>query len=282
MPKMSVLDLKAMLASEKANALAAISAARLAEERADAMDYYLGHMNKDMPAQDGRSRAVSTDVADTIEGLMPHLMDIFAGSDEVVRFEPVGPEDEAAAAQETDYVNHVFMQQNPGFLILYSFIKDALLSKVGVVKVWWETKEEQQRETYLDQPDDAFALLAADPEIEIVAHSARPDPAFAHLLLPDEARSAEDPASLVPAEEPGAPVPADEPGLQALAPGTVPAFAGGADAPAGAGAPPIPMLHDVTVLTVRRSECARVEGVPPEEFGISRNARSLRDCGYCF
>ena len=59
MPRMSTLDLKAMLASEKADALAAISAARLAEERADAMDYYLGHMDKDMPAQDGRSRAVS-------------------------------------------------------------------------------------------------------------------------------------------------------------------------------------------------------------------------------
>jgi hypothetical protein len=127
MSKMSVSDLKAMLASEKTNALAAISAARLAEDRADAMDYYLGDMRKDMPAQDGRSRAVSTDVADTIEGLMPSLMDIFAGSDEVVRFEPVGPEDEAAAQQETDYVNHVFMQQNPGFMILYSFIKDALL-----------------------------------------------------------------------------------------------------------------------------------------------------------
>jgi hypothetical protein len=132
MSKMSVLDLKAMLASEKANALAAISAARLMEERADAMDYYLGDMRKDMPVQDGRSRAVSTDVADTIEGLMPSLMDIFAGSDEVVRFEPVGPEDEAAAQQETDYVNHVFMQQNPGFMILYSFIKDALLSSPGL------------------------------------------------------------------------------------------------------------------------------------------------------
>ena len=141
--RMSLSSLKAMLASEKANALAAISAARLMDERADAMDYYLGDMAKDMPAQDGRSRAVSTDVADTIEGLMPSLMDIFAGSDEVVRFEPVGPEDVAAAEQETDYVNHVFMQHNPGFLILYSFIKDALLSKVGIVKVWWEEREEE-------------------------------------------------------------------------------------------------------------------------------------------
>src|SRR5450631_3794965 len=105
MSKMSTRDVQVMLASEKAGALAAISSAELAQDRADAMDYYLGDMSKDMPAQDGRSRAVSTDVADTVEGLMPQLMDIFAGSDEVVRFEPVGPEDEAAAQQETDYVN---------------------------------------------------------------------------------------------------------------------------------------------------------------------------------
>jgi len=177
MSKMSTSDLKAMLAAEKTDALAAISAARLAEERADAMDYYLGDMNKDMPAQDGRSRAVSTDVADTIEGLMPSLMDIFAGSDEVVRFEPVGPEDEAAAQQETDYVNHVFMQQNPGFMVLYSFIKDALLSKVGIVKVWWEEREEESRETYYDLTDDQFTLLAqavaeSDGTMRIVAHTA--------------------------------------------------------------------------------------------------------------
>jgi len=176
MAKMSTLDLKAMLAAQKADSLAAMSAAELAQERADAMDYYLGDMSKDMPAQDGRSKAVSTDVADTIEGLMPSLMDIFAGSDEVVRFEPVGPEDEEAAQQETDYVNHVFMQQNPGFMVLYSFIKDALLSKVGIVKVWWEETEEEQRETYYDLTEDQFALLAqavaaSDGAMKIIEHS---------------------------------------------------------------------------------------------------------------
>jgi hypothetical protein len=130
-----------MLAAERADALAAVSASKLSHERTDAMDYYLGDMARDMPAPDGRSRAVSTDVADTIEGLMPHLMDIFAGSDQVVRFEPVGPEDEAAAQQETDYVNHVFMQQNPGFMILYSFIKDALLwSRVLSVLCGWASR----------------------------------------------------------------------------------------------------------------------------------------------
>jgi len=174
--KMDNSTLKAMLASERTSALAAMSAARLAEERADAMDYYLGNMRKDMPAQDGRSRAVSTDVSDTIEGLMPTLMDIFAGSDEVVRFEPVGPEDEEAAQQETDYVNHVFMQRNPGFMVLYGFIKDALLSKNGIVKVWWDEREEEQRETYYDLSEDQFALVAqavaeSDGQMEIVEHT---------------------------------------------------------------------------------------------------------------
>ena len=72
--------------------------------------------------------------------------------------------------QETDYVNHVFMQQNPGFMILYSFIKDALLSKVGIVKMWWEEREEEERETYYDLTDDQFALLA-----QAVAESERRD-----------------------------------------------------------------------------------------------------------
>jgi hypothetical protein len=148
-----------MINAEYAGALAAVTAAKLAEDRADAMDYYLGNMSKDMPAQDGRSKTVSMDVQDTVEGLMPSLMDIFAGSDEVVRFEPVGPEDEEAAQQETDYVNHVFMQRNPGFMVLYSFVKDALLSKVGIVKIWWEEREQEQRETYYGLSEDQFALL---------------------------------------------------------------------------------------------------------------------------
>lgn len=177
MAKMDILELKSVLAAEKANALAALVAAQLSQDRATAMEYYLGDMTQDMPTVDGRSSAVSTDVSDVIEGLMPALMDIFAGSDEVVRFEPVGPEDEEAAQQETDYVNHVFMQQNPGFMTLYSFIKDALLSKVGIVKVWWEEREEEQRETYYDLDEAQFAMLTmavqqSNGAMKIVEHTA--------------------------------------------------------------------------------------------------------------
>src|SRR6185312_15266507 len=150
------------------------------QERTRAMDYYLGRMDDDMPVEEGRSQAVSKDVANVVDGMLPQLMDIFAGTDEVVRFEPVGPEDEIAAQQETDYVNHVFMQQNPGFMVLHSFIKDALLSKVGIVKVWWEETEEEQRETYYDLSEEQFAMLSFDVQqsqgqMKIVEHSMSDD-----------------------------------------------------------------------------------------------------------
>jgi hypothetical protein len=176
---MTLADLKPMLMAERADAIATMSNSEISSDRENALDYYMGNMNKDMPSAEGRSKAVSTDVADTIEGLLPNLMDIFAGSDEVVRFEPVGPEDEDAAQQETDYVNHVFMQQNPGFMVLYSFIKDALLSKTGLVKVWWEEREQEERETYYDLSDDEFTILAhevaqSDGAMKIIEHSSRP------------------------------------------------------------------------------------------------------------
>jgi hypothetical protein len=314
MPRKSLTELQALLVAEKMDALAAVRASKLSAERTRATDYYMGDMSADMPAQEGRSRAVSTDVADTIEGLMPSLMEIFAGSDEVVRFEPVGPQDVAAAEQETDYVNHVFMQENPGFLILYSFIKDALLSKVGIVKVWWEEREEQQRETYYDIPDDGYQLLAADPDIEIVEHTEHPDVGDQMSDVAGQPTEAADPTSDIrplTSESYRAPSPPGAPGgvvAQPVAgPGPIPLPRAPQAAPAPAadqmsdvggqmpdGAEPAPdirsltsdirppILHDVTVLTRKTLAQARVQGVPPEEFGISRFARSLADCGYCF
>lgn len=189
--KMEYDELQAIVTAAKSDALAALTSMQLSEDRAKAMNYYNGDMNEDMPAQEGRSRAVSSDVADTIEGLMPSLMDIFAGSDEVVRFEPVGPEDERAARQESDYVNHVFMNQNPGFRILYDFIKDALLEKVGIVKVWWEETEDEENETYYDLSEQQYAKLMYDVQnsdggMEVVEHTVNNEP---EAVEPNEATS---------------------------------------------------------------------------------------------
>ena len=107
---------------------------------------------------------------------MPSLMEIFCGGNEIVRFEPQGPDDVEAAEQETDYIGQVFMEQNPGFMILYSFIKDALLSKTGIVKVYWDEREEHEDETYYDIDDEQFMMIANDPELQLVAHTVKDAP----------------------------------------------------------------------------------------------------------
>jgi hypothetical protein len=45
---------------------------------------------------------------------------------------------------------------------------------------------------------------------------------------------------------------------------------------------PKPVKHDVTIVTTKKLACAKVMGVPPEEFGIERGARTIKDCNYCF
>jgi hypothetical protein len=174
MPNMSADDILVILESEYAEAMGSDQSSSLHDERAKALAYYEGDMSETMPHDVDRSKAVSTDVADTVDSLMPSLMDIFVGGEEVVKFNPQGPEDVEASEQETDYINHVVMQQNPGVLVIHDFAKDALVSKVGVVKVWWDETEEDTKETFRGVTDDALMMLASSDEIEIVSVESYP------------------------------------------------------------------------------------------------------------
>ena len=158
----------------------------LAHERARNYDYFYadtenGAYARDLPVLAGQSAAVSTDVADAVETVLPDLMEIFAGGDNVVSFAPVSKEDEPQAEQETDYVNHVFFNENDGWMTLYTHIKDALISKTGIFKWWWEETEEWDELLFEDKTPDEVAILAAQAEgdeIELVDDDEiTPDPA---------------------------------------------------------------------------------------------------------
>jgi hypothetical protein len=136
-------DRLALVADEFARAVGR-STDELNAQREKALQYIKGVMD-DVPSLPGRSSACSTDVSDAIEMALPDLIEIFTGED-IATFRPVGPEDVEAAQQETDYVKHVFFEENPGFLNLYSAIKDALSIKTGVFKVFGEEYEEPEEE----------------------------------------------------------------------------------------------------------------------------------------
>ena len=108
-----------------------------------ALRYYKGDM-PEIPALEGRSQATSSDLSDAVEAVMPDLLEIFLGGDDVATLRPRGQEDEEAAQQETDYVNHVVMDQNDGFDIFSTAFKDALLSKIGIFKAWREEEVHEE------------------------------------------------------------------------------------------------------------------------------------------
>jgi len=141
----------------------------LSAQRKQALEYYYGEPFGN--EVEGRSRYVSRDVLETIEWMMPSLMRIFTGGDTIVRFEPQGVEDEEAARQATDYINYVFQRQNDGFLTLYTWFKDALLSKNGFVKVYWDKYTEYKTETYDNLSEDEMAMILQDENVEPIEHS---------------------------------------------------------------------------------------------------------------
>ena len=141
----------------------------ISKQRETAMEYYYG-----LPfgnEVEGRSQFVDSTVADTIEWIKPSLMRVFASGDEMVKFSPHGPEDVQMAEQATDYVNHVFTKDNSGWEILYSWFTDALLSKNGIVKVWWNEYEEEEREEYHGLDEIGLQALLMPEGVEVIEHT---------------------------------------------------------------------------------------------------------------
>jgi hypothetical protein len=109
-----------------------------------------------------RSDFVDTEVADTIDGMLPQLMRIFVASDDAVEFKAKHPDGEALAKTITGYINHLFYTDNDGFLVLYDWFKDALLQKVGHVMVWAEEESEDSQCTYEGLAEEQVAMLLQD------------------------------------------------------------------------------------------------------------------------
>lgn len=140
---MSDSELAALLSAQEAQAVGYYTS-EIADDQAISLDYYYGRPFGDEQA--GRSQVVDRTVAIVIDNAVAALLKPFVSSEDVVVFEPRGPEDEEAAKQATEYVNYVFQVDNNGFLLLHNWFKAALLEKVGIVKCWWEESEQKKTE----------------------------------------------------------------------------------------------------------------------------------------
>ena len=137
-----------------------------AQTRADLIDFYLGEPYGN--ERDGYSKIVTREVYQTVENIKADVAELFIADDETVRFEPEGPEDVLGAQQATDYIRYVFYRQNDGFSVILDSLMDGLLQRQGVIKRWRHMEDTKTNHTFENVSQDAFAVLMADPEVEMV------------------------------------------------------------------------------------------------------------------
>jgi hypothetical protein len=187
---------------------------------------------------EGKSQIVTGEVAEVVDGALPQLIRVFTSSDAVVEFQPVNEGDEKLAKQATEYCNWVFYKDNDGFLILHNWFKDALLQKTGVVKAYWDDKKDVTKEKYENLSDDDLLMLMQDEELEVVSQETI-------------ANSVEviDPMTGMPAVDPMT-------GMFITQTNTT---------------------HNVKVKKTVNNGKVLIENVPPEEFLISKRAKTIQD-----
>jgi hypothetical protein len=176
MAKMSEAELRELVSRRRDASLKHLDDKR-AKDRREALQFYRGdNLSLYGTAGDtgeGMSTVVSRDVMEATESILPSLIKPFIAGDEMVRFEPIGPEDEEQAKQATEYINYLFQNHNDAVRVTYDFTKDGLLYRLGVAKVVYETVIDEQLETYKGLDELGVLALEADKEHEIVGDVVR-------------------------------------------------------------------------------------------------------------
>lgn len=145
----------------------------LARVRIKAQEYRQGKI-ADLGVIRGRSTAVDSTLSDAVDTLMPDVMEVFFGGDDVVTFTADGAADETQAREETEVVSHVVFHQNDAFRAFHDAIQDALLNRTGLFHWWWEEDEKPLVVRDAAGREEAAALAAlaqlqkpwARPQIE--------------------------------------------------------------------------------------------------------------------
>jgi F0F1-type ATP synthase membrane subunit b/b' len=137
------------------------------------------------------------------------------------------------------------MRDNPGVTIMHNWFKDALMCKVGTIKVYWDEKEEVNTESYQNLSEEELAMLLSDDQFEIVSQEQMQ---IGEVPVPPS------PEQMMAAQQTG----------MAPQPMMAPIFA-----------------YDVKVKKKDKKGRVVIENVPPEEFIVSKKARTIADAPFC-
>lgn len=264
MAKMTDDELRALTDAEMQDATGFCgSGGKLEAKRRQNLEYFMAEARGDLapPEIEGRSSVVDTTVRDTILGMEAPLIKTFCGTENVVEFSETTQDDEAKAKQATEYLNYLLRKKNPGYSIVTTWIRDALVQKYGFVKVWWDDSAIESKEEYRGQTPEQLAILLDDAEVEPTAQKSYPDPEAERAKAKQLEQMSEQLQTMMAQAQQGM----IDPQVVHQASAQYQQFA----------AQPIPMLYDVTVQRKKDGGRLCIENVPPEEMMVRRDAKSL-------
>ena len=154
---------------------------KLSKERELVTQYYNG--TKPARQHQGSSTFISSDVYDAVEMMKAQLLETFASGRDIVRFDPVGPEDSEMARVCTAYTNHMIFDRSNGYCKFNDIIHDGLTARVGVAKVYWDETWEEDHEEFEDLPEDQIQGLAADDAVTTLEAEANEDGSYSGTLV---------------------------------------------------------------------------------------------------
>jgi hypothetical protein len=278
----------------------------VSKDRYDSTEYYKGRL-PDVDLDDGqedRSKAVLTEVRDTVLGIMPDLLRIFFSPDGSVEFCPVPTTDPAKFAQNTAYAAQatcyfrdvVLRIDNPDFFTTcHDAFQDALVRKTGFITWQWEKTKKAIFSMHTGLTEEQAHALAADDDVEVVkvriyqqslttgvvgppAYSGDAMPPPPQAPPPDPSQAP--PGAPPPGMPPGAPAGpagaagAPPPPMPAAPPQAPPGLPGAAGDPFMPGEPTI-KLYDMQIKRVQEKGCLRVRGIPCENMIVARRGTAV-------
>jgi hypothetical protein len=289
----------------------------LMQERQQATQYYKGGLpDVDLEdVQEDRSRAVLTEVRDTVLGIMPDLLRIFFSPDGAVEFRPVASVDpekfsknKAYACQATAYFRDVVLRtDNPDFFVtMHDVFQDALVRRTGFLRWAWKENKKPVFSMHTGLSEEQAHALAADDEVEVVKVKIYPaelpplppQPAYGMTAVPPPPPPQPPPGAPPGAGgPPGAPpsgpapglgmppgAPAPPPPMAGLPPGqppgpppgALPGMLPGLGGPGPMMAPPEPpKMYDMLIKRVKKTGSIKVEGIPCENMIVARRGMSV-------
>ncbi len=146
-----------------------LNSSDLARERQKAT-YEYGMLSVGHLQPQGVSQIVSSDTVEAVEGYVAILAELLLNNNKLARFTPAGstPTDLHQARLASELTNYVIFKQNPGWDILNSWFKAALLWKNSILRWNFVEDYEYKFEEYEEISQERLDLILGEDDIELV------------------------------------------------------------------------------------------------------------------